>query len=310
VVDFIDYWCSRTGVVAKRLCGWLDVSPCKICAWRKRRGASNRHGCNLPHANWLLPWERQAIIDFYLEHEDEGYRRRAYMMVDQDIACVPPSTVYKVLKKAGVLRRKGGKKSRKGSGFDQPDAPHQHWHIDITYVHIAGRHTYLTTVIDGYSRYIVASVLREHMTNADVDLCIQQAHERFPNAHPRIISDNGKQFMSRDFKELLGIHGFSHVRTSPFYPQSNGKIERWHKSVKGECISSKYFGTLEQAAEVIQGYIDYYNMERLHSAIGYVTPYDMLCGRKDQIVAEREAKLDAARRTGWDRWQDENRQIG
>src|SRR5215470_7084207 len=96
---------------------------------------------------------------------------------------------------------------------------------------------------------------------------------------PRIISDNGPQFIARDFKEFIRISGMTHARTSPYYPQSNGKIERWHKSLKGECIRPGTPLSLEDARRLVEGYVEHYNNVRLNSAIGYITPKDMLAGR-------------------------------
>ena len=91
-------------------------------------------------------------------------------------------------------------------------------------------------MLDGASRYLVAWAIRESMTEADVEVILQRAKERFPEARPRIISDNGPQFIAKDFKEFIRISGMTHVRTSPYYPQSNGKMERWNQSIKSECI--------------------------------------------------------------------------
>ncbi|HUE70981.1 MAG TPA: integrase core domain-containing protein, partial [Pirellulaceae bacterium] len=112
----------------------------------------------------------------------------------------------------------------------------------------------------------------------------------------RIISDNGPQFIAKDFKEFIRISGMTHVRTSPYYPQSNGKLERWHKSLKAECIRPATPLTPEDARRLIQQYVDHYNTVRLHSAIGFVTPADMLAGRQKQIHAARDHKLEEARR--------------
>jgi transposase InsO family protein len=111
-----------------------------------------------------------------------------------------------------------------------------------------------------------------------------------PEARPRIISDNGPQFIARDFKEFIRISGMTHVRTSPFYPQANGKIERWHKSLKRECIRPLTPLTLDDARRLIQIYVDHYNTVLLHSAIGYVTPQDRLAGRQAEIHAARDRK--------------------
>jgi len=102
-------------------------------------------------------------------------------------------------------------------------------------------------------------------------------------------------FIAKDFKAYIRIMGMSHVRTSPFYPQSNGKLERYHKTIKSECIRPKVALSLEDARKQIDGYIRFYNNERLHSAIGYIAPKDKLEGRDTRIFKERDQKLEAAR---------------
>ena len=133
------------------------------------------------------------------------------------------------------------------------------------------------------------------MKEADIEVILERAKEKHPEAKPRIISDNGPQFIARDFKEFIRISGMTHVRTSPYYPQANGKLERWHKSLKRECIRERTPLSLEDAKRLIQEYADHYNEVRLHSAIGYVTPNDMLTGRQAAIHAERDRKLEKAR---------------
>ena len=150
-------------------------------------------------------------------------------------------------------------------------------------------------MLDGYSRFIVQWDLRESMKEADIEIILQAAREKYPDAKPRIISDNGPQFLARDFKEFIRICGMTHVRTSPFYPQSNGKLERWHQSLKSECIRPGTPLTAEDAGRLIQRYVNHYNTLRLHSALGFVTPQDMLAGRQAEIHAVRDRKLEVAR---------------
>ena len=134
------------------------------------------------------------------------------------------------------------------------------------------------------------------MREADVEVILQRAKEEYPEAKPRIISDNGPQFIARDFKEFIRISGTTHVRTSAYYPQSNGKIERWHKSLKSECIRPGMPLSLEDARRLVESYVEHYNNVRLNSAFGYITPKDVLAGRQQEIHAERDRKLEAARR--------------
>jgi transposase InsO family protein len=217
------------------------------------------------------------------------------MMLDADVVACSPSSVYRVLSQAGLLQRHNAKPSSKGKGFVQPLAPHEHWHVDVSYLNIAGTFYYLCSLLDGCSRSIVHGEIRETMTEVDVEQIVQRARERFPGVTPRVISDNGPQFIAKDFKEFIRVCGMTHVRTSPYYPQSNGKIERFHRTIKGDCIRAETPLTLADAQRVVARYVEHYNTVRLHSAIGYVTPQAKLEGRDKEILAERDRKLEAAR---------------
>jgi transposase InsO family protein len=160
---------------------------------------------------------------------------------------------------------------------------------------VAGTFFYLCSLLDGCSRYIVHWEIRETMTEADVELIIERARERFPDARPRIISDNGPQFIAKGFKEYVRLAGLTHVRISPGYPQSNGKIERWHKTLKGDAIRVRPPSSLAEARHIVGVFVDHYNHRRLHSAIGYITPADRLAGRQDAIWAERDRRLQESR---------------
>jgi putative transposase len=216
-------------------------------------------------------------------------------MLDADIVAVSASSVYRVLKNAGVLDRHNIKPSRKGKGFKQPGGPHKHWHIDIAYLNLGGTFYYMCSILDGYSRFIVHWEIREKMTELDVETILQRAREKFPGETPRIISDNGPQFISKDFKQFIRICGMTHVRTSPYYPQSNGKLERYHRTIKGDCIRPGSPLCVEDARRLVTNYVAEYNEVRLHSALGYVTPADKLHGREKTIFAERDRKLQEAR---------------
>jgi putative transposase len=217
------------------------------------------------------------------------------MMLDADVVACSPASVYRVLKEGGRLDRHNSKPSSKGKGFVQPLAPHEHWHVEVSYLNIAGTFYYLCSLLDGCSRYVVHGEIRATMTETDVEQIIQRAREKFPGVTPRIISDNGPQFIAKDFKEFIRICEMTHVRTSPYYPQSNGKIERWHRTLKGDCIRPQTPLTLEDAQRIVARYVEHYNTVRLHSAIGYVTPKDKLERREAVIFAERDRKLEQAR---------------
>jgi putative transposase len=294
-VDFVEKWSDK----AELSIGWfiekLGIVPGKFYDWRQRYGKANEHNGKVPRDFWLQEWEKQAILDFHSKYPLEGYRRLTYMLMDADLVAASPATVWRVLHNAGRLS-KFGKKSKKGTGFEQPLKVHEHWHIDISYINICGTFYYLCAVLDGYSRFIVHWDLRESMKESEVEVILQQAREKFPEARPRIISDNGPQFIAKDFKEFIRITGMTHVKTSPYYPQSNGKLERLNQSIKSECIRPAALLSWEDGLRHVSQYVQHYNEVRLHSAIGYVTPNDMLQGRQAEIHAERDRRLEEARR--------------
>jgi transposase InsO family protein len=296
-MDFVRRWSDRTEIPAKRFIAWLGIATGKFYQWHSRCGKVNEHNSWIPRDHWLEGWEKEAIIDFYAKHPLEGYRRLAFMMLDADIVHVSASSVYRVLAARRLLKRWGRAVSDKGTGFKQPLKAHEHWHVDISYLNIRGTFYYLCSVLDGASRFIVHWEIRTEMKEADVEIILQRARELYPEARPRIISDNGPQFIARDFKEFIRISGMTHVKTSPYYPQSNGKIERWHKSLKVECIRPMTPLSLEDARRVVGEYVDHYNKVRLHSSIGYITPADKLAGKEREIFESRDRKLEAARET-------------
>ena len=217
------------------------------------------------------------------------------MMLDANEVACSPSSVYRVLKAGGLLAGSSPNITKKGTGFVQPLQAHQHWHVDVSYLNIAGTFYFLCSILDGYSRISVHHEIREKMAEVDVETIIQRAREAYPGATPRIITDNGPQFIAKDFKEFIRICGMTHVRTSPYYPQSNGKLERFHGSIKGECIRPGTPLSLEDAVRIVGRYVEHYNGVRLHSAIGYVAPADKLAGREAEIFAARDRKLAEAR---------------
>lgn len=295
MVDFVRHWSERSEICYEQLLRWIQLSSRKFRDWRCRYGQANEHNHLVPRDHWLEKWEKEAIVKFFHEYPLEGYRRLCFMMLDRDIVAVSPASVYRVLKAEGLLANRWNKPSRKGTGFVQPLAPHEHWHIDFSYVNVGGTFYYLCSILDGCSRSIVHWEIREAMKEADAELVLQRAREKFPQARPQIISDNGPQFVAKDFKEFLRQWQTTHVLTSPHYPQSNGKLERYHRTLKEQAIRPKTPLTLEDARRVVREFVEHYNTVRLHSGLGYVTPQDRLEGRHTEIYATRDRKLEAAR---------------
>src|SRR5262249_47986406 len=137
--------------------------------------------------------------------------------------------------------------------------------------------------------------LRALMTEQEVECILERAKELYPEARPRVISDNGPQFVAKDFKVFIRVSGMSHVRISPYDPQSNGKIERWHQTLKADAVRPGQPATLEDAQHLVARFVDRYHRVRLHSALGYSAPLAFMAGQAPTIWAERDRKLDAAR---------------
>ena len=295
IVDYVHRWAGRIELPKARLLGWLGLARGKFYDWARRYGSVNEHNATVPRDHWLTDAEKEAILAYHDANPLDGYRRLTYMMLDADVAAASPASVYRVLRDAGRLRRWNPAPSKKGQGFTPPLGPHEHWHVDIAHVNVAGTFYYLCSVLDGFSRFIVHWEIRKSMTEGDVEIVLQRAREAFPGVAPRIISDNGPQFVARDFKTFIRLCGMTHVRTSPYYPQSNGKLERFHKTLKCDCLRPGVPLSVEDARALVGRFVQQYNTRRLHSGIGYVTPADKLAGRAEEIWTERERKLAVAR---------------
>jgi putative transposase len=134
----VNRWSEKTEILRGQFIPWLGVSASKFYTWSHRYGKVNEHNGWIPRDFWLEDWEKQAIIAFHGEYPLEGYRRLAFMMLDRDIVAVSPTSVWRVLSQAGLLRRWNEKPSKKGTGFAQPLGPHDHWHVDVSYINLGG----------------------------------------------------------------------------------------------------------------------------------------------------------------------------
>ncbi len=275
---------------------FLGIHRSKFYQWRERKGVETKHNGQIPKDFWITEEEKQAVIDFYRQNRSEGYRAATYMMIDQDVAYMSCSSVYRILSNSGLIRTKNVNSSKKGSGFEQPLNVHEHWHTDISYLKIDKRFYFFFGVLDGCSRAILHWEIRENMTEQDVEVVLQRAVEKYPEAKPRLITDNGSQYTAQEFKKFVAQHGLTHVRTACYYPQSNGKMERFHHTLKSEGIKPGLPLNIDDARRITEKYVDYYNNDRLHSAIGFVAPMDKLNGQDVVIIKERKEKLKAAKK--------------
>lgn len=242
----------------------------------------------------LLDWEKEAIRDFYLLYQDHGYRRITYMMIDQDIVYVSPSTVYRYLKREGLLIRWSEPKSI-GPRPEDPKAANEKWHTDLMVMNIDGENYYYQGIIDAYSRYIVAWDIYSEGTAFNTSLVLQEAFDSSPeDINPIIIADNGPEFIGREFREVIKQNNANRVKIRAYHPQSNGIEERFHRTIREECITR--FDNLIEAKKKVSKWIDYYNNQRLHSSINYMPPVIWHYGDPKALFDERKRKLDEARK--------------
>ena len=179
-------------------------------------------------------------------------------------------------------------------GLDQPEAPHEQWHTDISYIKVPGVFYYFISIMDGYSRKIPDWALCENMEGINIELLVARVKEKYPEAKARIIHDNGKQFISKDFKSLVFLLELYETAARVCHPQSNGKLERFHSTLKTEHVRQTPYFSYEDAKGKMAQWIDFYNNGRLHGALLYLTPADYFEGRKESRLAERREKLHTA----------------
>jgi len=274
----------------------LQVPKSTYYRWRARalqgKQDSSTSSTRIPW-NKLSPPEVATVLAAARESPEWSSRQLATWITAYLRLSVGESTVYRLLKREGLVKPPemqlvaGKEYQRKTSG------PHQMWATDASYFRVVGwGYYYMVTVMDDYSRSILAWKLQLDMTSDSLIQVVQLAIDatgmtEVPLAdRTRLLSDNGSGYVSRAFRDYLGLVGIRHILAAPYHPQTNGKLERYHQSIKQEVNQVPYEvpGDLEVAT---LGFVDYYNNRRYHKALGNVTPDDVLKGRRDGILIRR-----------------------
>ena len=284
---------ERTGWTVRRILPHLGLSKARYRDWTHRAelGRLSDRRPIAPAGDAILPEEKAAVLSYALAHPRDGYRRLTWQMIDADVAYLSESSVYRILHDAELLARWKRHRSS-GTAPAKPERPHQRWHTDLMYLRIADSWYFLVTVLDAYSRYVVHWELLTTMTAADVRLVIQQAVEQ-TGAAPAIVTDNGSQFTATEFKDLIRRFGLEHIRIRTYHPESNGLVERFHRSTRG-ALDDQAIANLAQARRILGEWVRHYNEERLHAGLGYLTPAEYYRGDPSARRAERQAKLEKA----------------
>ncbi len=263
----------------------------------------------LPQRQVVLPTpaEVAAVRSFALDYPAAGYKRLAWMMVDEDVAYLRPYQVYRILVAQNLLLRRSAPTAGALPRPPAPDHPDQAWHIDLMYLRIGPRRYYLVDIVDGYSRYLVHWSLNLTMLADTVTLTVQEALDQLPtrrSGEPQLIHDHGGQFISRAWRDFIAGAGVTDIFTRAAHPQSNGLVERLHRTHREEGLDGEALTDYYRALGTMAGWGDYYNHRRPHSALHYLRPVDYYRGDPEARLAGRQRKLVQAVEARKAYWQE------
>jgi len=290
---------SQIGV--KRTLQELNINRSTFYLWYQRYrelgydGLAARASYRRRFWNAIPPWERQKVVEVALEHTEKTPRELAWQITDQRGYFISESTVYRILKANDLIASPAFTVLTARDKFINPtQRVHELWQTDFTYLKVVQWGWYfLSTVLDDYSRYIISWRLCSGMAASDVKETVEEAiavsgvGDARVVVRPRLLSDNGPCYISGELKTYLSDQDIGHVRCKPFHPMTQGKIERYHRSMKNIILLEHYYSP-EELTERIGAFVDYYNNERYHESLNNVTPADVYFGRSQEILARRK----------------------
>jgi transposase InsO family protein len=247
-----------------------------------------------PHA--VLPGERAAVLAYARAHPNPRHRELAWKMVDEGVAYLSPSVVYRILREEGLVATWPMKRQkRRREWSEKAHRPDERWQSDIRYVQVGSKKYYLVLFLDEYSRQVTHHELMGWLDGDTLSLEAQRAIEKLPEGvRPIIQTDNGSGYISQEFKKVLTENGLGHVRIRPHCPEENGLIERTHRTL-AEVLDETELTDVAQARKVIAAIVRWYNEERLHSALHFLRPVDYYRGQPEALLEARRRKLAEAR---------------
>jgi len=286
---------SELGV--NRTLGELDIPKRTFYNWY---GKYSKHGYDglapkkrTTNSQWnRIPDKvRNEVVELALEVPELSPRELAHRMIDQNGYFISESSVYRILKSRGLITSPAYIVMRAADEFkDKTTRVNQMWQTDFTYFKIVGwGWYYLSTILDDYSRYIVHWELCSNMKTDDVTRTLDSALEKAgfdKNNSPRLLSDNGSCYISSELAEYIENNGMSHVRRRPMHPQTQGKIERWHRSMKNVVKLKNYYLPGDLIIR-LEEFVEYYNNERYHESLQNLTPSELYFGRGQEILEQR-----------------------
>jgi len=244
--------------------------------------------------NRITPDEEDKILAAARESPELSSRQLAAWITDNASFAVSESTVYRILRREGLVKRQETQLSAANEYHTKTTRPHQMWATDASYFRVVSwGYYYLVTVMDDYSRFILDWKLQKDMSANSLIEVVQEAVDFTGMTdvpvedRTKLLSDNGAGYVSRSFRDYLRLVGIGHILAAPFHPQTNGKVERYQQSLKRE-VNQLPYELPSQLERAIADFVDYYNYRRYHKALGNVTPADVLYGRREQILQRRK----------------------
>ena len=292
---------EQSSLPVRRTLGQIGIPKSTFYSWYDRYAAGGLNALEdhrpRPKRVWnRIPDEvRQKIIELALEESDLSPREIAVTFTDRERSYVSEASVYRLLKARGLITSPAFIMIKAADEFkDKTTAINQLWQTDFTYLKVNGwGWYYLSTVLDDFSRYIVACKLCTTMAASDVTETLEVALEasglnQIKVRHrPRLLSDNGPSYIAKDLADWLDGQGMSHTRGAPYHPQTQGKIERWHLSLKSRILLENYY-LPDELEKAVANFVDHYNHQRYHESLDNLTPADVYFGRGQNILDMRK----------------------
>ncbi len=236
--------------------------------------------------------QKQLVVEVALDHPVLSPRELSVKITDEQKIFISESSVYRILKEKGLITTPAYILLSASNEFkNKTQFVHELWQTDFTYFKILGwGWYYMSTILDDYSRYIIYWELCRNMTAADVERSVEKALTiaGLQNGQrPKLLSDNGSCYIAAELKNYLNTKGVKHIRGKVNHPQTQGKIERYHRSLKNIIKLNHYFCP-DELKDALENFVNYYNHRRYHESLDNVTPADVYWGKKDQILQRRE----------------------
>lgn len=289
---------ARSQLPRRRVLRDLGVPKSTYYRWLRRQqhqqGLEDRPGASTPPWNRLRPQEERSVLEAAREMPELSSRQLAAWTTDNLGFAVSESTVYRILRREGLVKPTEMQLKASKEYHRKTTGPHQMWATDASYFKVIGwGYYYLVTVMDDYSRFILSWKLQRDMTADSLIEVVQNAVDKtgmteVPVAdRTSLLSDNGSGYVSRGFRDYLRLVGIKHILAAPFHPQTNGKLERYHQTIKRDVKQVPYEMPSDLEA-ALAAFVAYYNYRRYHKALGNVTPADVLHGRRERILQRRK----------------------